>query len=298
MGTGMRWPRLPILLLILAAWTAACSATSTPANIGDLGALIEPILARNPQPGQPPLVVFDFDDTLIAGDISMAMVALLAERRHTDLYSLLETYQRPWDAGRKVEACGILAAMLAGMTVDQARGLAHDALARELARPTCTRDLGGAAPASEHVAFREGLRPRQAMRRLVSDLLERGVEVWVVSASPQPVVEVAARELFGIPPEQVAAVRTRVRDGRLTDDVQPPVTVRQGKREAIQALIGRRPALVFGDTWTDFEMLTYAERGVLIGEGHADLVETLRRDHPSVTILPAFPDDPPFPPCP
>jgi phosphoserine phosphatase len=77
-----------------------------------------------------------------------------------------------------------------------------------------------------------------------------------------------AAEVFGIPADRVVGVRSEEQDGRLTARVLAPVTVGEGKRAALAArLDGRRPALAMGDTWTDYELLLWAERAVFVDTG-------------------------------
>jgi phosphoserine phosphatase len=76
----------------------------------------------------------------------------------------------------------------------------------------------------------------------------------------------------------------------MSDEVLAPITYRQGKVEAIKRSIGRRPLIVFGDAWTDFEMLTTASLGVLIDRGKADLLRALAATE-SVIVQPRFPGE-------
>ena len=95
----------------------------------------------------------------------------------------------------------------------------------------------------------------------------------------------------GVPPEHVIGVRSQLRDGRLTGQPEGIVTFRQGKADAILRAVGRRPALAFGDSWTDFEMLTSAERGVLIDRANQPLKDALAGAG-TVMVQPAFAGEP------
>ena len=115
---------------------------------------------------------------------------------------------------------------------------------------------------------------RPAMVELVRGLSDAGVETWLVSASNRWIVRAAAPHV-GADPERVIAITTRVRDGRMTDEVIHPVICEAGKVEAIDAVIGQRPDLAFGDSLGDLQMLEAAVHPVVIGRhdrADADLV--------------------------
>jgi HAD superfamily phosphoserine phosphatase-like hydrolase len=183
-------------------------------------------------------------------------------------------YHDLWKTAGKREACGYLARLLDGMTPAEATALGRDALARAESHPRCLWRLPGGTP-DHPVDLEMGVRIRPPMQALIDLLKAAGWEVFVVSASAKPLVEaVAAR--YGIDADHVLAVRTAVRDGRLTGEVLAPVTWRQGKVDALHARNGRPPALALGDSWTDFEMLSDAGVSVLIDRGQADLREAVR----------------------
>jgi len=252
-----------------------------------------------------PVAAFDCDNTLIDGDISNAMLSRLAEARsgkgRVDAREAEERvvqtycrYDQLWESGHEIEACGYLAGLLEGMTPAEASALGRDALAEARGRPRCLRRLH--VPAGHPpVEMEQGIRVRDPMRSLIDYLRGAGWEVFVVSASPQPVVEAAAA-LYGVPADHVLGVGTAMRDERLTSDVLAPVTWRQGKADALRARTGLRPTLALGDAWTDFEMLTDAEAAVLIDRGKADLVKAVRAR--GIVVQPRFEGPEALPPCP
>jgi len=100
------------------------------------------------------------------------------------------------------------------------------------------------------------------MQDLMRALNAAGVEVFVVSAGAEWVVEAAAEVLrYPVDREHVYGMRVvEGADGRLTTDVAPhetyPVTFRQGKADLVSRVLGRPALLVAGDAMTDYEMLT------------------------------------------
>ncbi|MBP7125879.1 haloacid dehalogenase-like hydrolase [Myxococcota bacterium] len=279
----------------------------------------------------PPVAVFDLDNTLIWGDISFAFLEfqvrtgrygfdparaedlLPAEAREAfarmaaaadeaareaarqdAVYHVLRGYEELWASGCEVAACAYLVRLLRGLTPEQARQLGREALEFALEQPRCLRRHAPATGEWESIVEETGIRMRPDMGRMVRRLGNAGFEVFVVSASPKPAVEVVA-ERYGIAPDRVIAVTSEVAGGVLTDRVLEPVTYGPGKMAAIRQRIGRVPAVAFGDARTDFEMLVGAEAAVLVDRGDPILSGELRQR--GVLIQPLFPGEGPLPAC-
>jgi phosphoserine phosphatase len=155
-----------------------------------------------------------------------------------------------------------LARWLGGFTADEARGLARDAVAMAQAEPFGEGAWQSPARPERRAEFETGLSAQPEMIDLFTALQDAGVEVFVVTASMEHVVEGAVEALgYPVPRENVFGMRLREGEaGRLTPDTLDPVeyprTYRPGKQEVIERFIGAAPVLVGGDSDTDFEMLT------------------------------------------
>jgi phosphoserine phosphatase len=295
-------PRLfttAIWLILLGPAAARAAEGWTP----EVRALLTRVLhtQRPPAGGEAPVVVFDFDNTLIHGDLGHGALAYLGDeglvpagtdpawRASPDTATLYAHYHQMGQTRSKESALAFLASLLAGRTLDEARRVSEATLTRGLEAPRCTRSY------SQGLTRAWGIRLRTPMTTLIKELGAAGLEVWIVTASPQALVRgVSAR--LGVPPERVLGVRTEVVDGRLTRALVPPVTYRQGKVEVIKRHIGRRPMLVLGDAWTDIEMLRYAEHGVLMDRGVPELRRAAREA--GVLIQPLFEGEERLAPCP
>ena len=101
------------------------------------------------------------------------------------------------------------------------------------------------------------------MKRLVQVLQTLGVEVFIVSASAEPLVRAAAK-WFGLPESRVHGVKLSLKDGIIQPRVRKPISFAEGKTDYIQTFLGPIPKgnlLVFGDSWrTDGHMLRYSTR--------------------------------------
>jgi HAD superfamily phosphoserine phosphatase-like hydrolase len=92
----------------------------------------------------------------------------------------------------------------------------------------------------------------------------RGVDVFVVSASPAIVVERAARHL-GIGPAQVLGARAHFDGDTMLASAERPIPYGAGKVTALASRIGDRPLLAaFGDNVFDLPMLQRARIPVVV----------------------------------
>jgi len=184
------------------------------------------------------LVVFDADGTLWKGDAGEDFLhwqlqngILLPER--------LEKTRQAWEQYEKgafsERDMWILAATCQeGLPEDRVRKQASDFFTKEMA-------------------------PRifPGMKNAVMQLKQKGMDVWIVSASHRWIIQAGAPHL-GIEPDHVIAISAVVKDGLITGEVIEPVPFREGKVDAIRALIGRTPNVVFGDSVNDVPMLKIA----------------------------------------
>jgi phosphatidylglycerophosphatase C len=91
-----------------------------------------------------------------------------------------------------------------------------------------------------------------------------GLCTAIVSASPGPVVEIAAR-LWGFAPEDVAAAKPAMHAGRIDSRLAAPLPYGRAKADVARALIGERHLLAsFGDSAFDLEMLLSARVAVAV----------------------------------
>jgi HAD superfamily phosphoserine phosphatase-like hydrolase len=124
----------------------------------------------------------------------------------------------------------------------------------------------------EALEFARGVRERRGLRdrlhaemsTMVRWIRERGVELWVVSASPVFMVQ-AGVELLGIEADKVIAASPEVREGRLAPCMAAPIPYGHGKVRGIERAVGDREVVAaFGDEVFDLEMLTRARVPVAV----------------------------------
>jgi phosphoserine phosphatase len=163
------------------------------------------------------------------------------------------TVAYPWLAGWLAGHDTAAAAALVRAAIDEAR--------RQPVGRTVWRSATAGRVGNVEVARATGLCPHDEMRDLATALERAGVDVYIVSASAEVIVEAAAAALgFPVGPDRVFGVRVDADAGVLTARAPAladyPLTWRQGKVEVIRRFIGRDPIFAAGDADTDYEMLT------------------------------------------
>lgn len=129
-------------------------------------------------------------------------------------------------------------------------------------------------------------RVRPEMRSMLEWAAGRGVDVYVVSASPRAVVEVAAARL-GIAADRVVAMTPSVAaDGTILPELAGPIVYGEGKLAALErARVGARATMLgaFGDSAYDAAMLRVARVPVAVTPTHS--LVTLASTIPGLVVL-------------
>ena len=211
--------------------------------------LIQMIQNTTPQ-SHPPFAAFDFDNTCIAGDIGEAVLREVGREIGTDL---ITEYQQMCLAHGRIKAYAWCAEMCANRSEQALGDLTRRVFKRALSQGIIT------------------IRPE--ILNLIQVLQARKWEVWIVSASAQPIVKAVAHYLE-VPESQVIGMRLQ-RDPKSPDFLLPnaltPLTMFEGKVTAIMDKIGRYPDFAAGDSDTDLAMLEAAPHALAIDRGEEKL---------------------------
>jgi phosphoserine phosphatase len=239
--------------------------------------------------GIPATAVFDFDDTLMHGDVivefaelavaskffaqesnprvvdrmlehlpperdpATARAGLLARDVHENVKLALKLIR-----AEKMPSHGlfyVLAAALEGQTVEKVT---------ELARELFVAGAPGRAPYRTHLLSRGT--EKSSAKDLVDTLSSRDIDCWIVTAGFAAIARVGA-EYAGIPADRVIGSELLVDDrGKITGEAIDMVEV--GKDRALLEKIGAPPLFAFGDNpRTDGPMLRLATvKGVIVGD--------------------------------
>jgi phosphoglycolate phosphatase-like HAD superfamily hydrolase len=108
----------------------------------------------------------------------------------------------------------------------------------------------------------------QPMLEVLAHLRANGFKTFIVSGGGVEFLRVWAEDAYGIPPEQVIGssgkLKYELRDGKPAIVKLPEIDFiddKGGKPVGIQKFIGRRPAIAFGNSDGDFEMLEWTTAG-------------------------------------
>lgn len=164
---------------------------------------------------------------------------------------------------------GWLTYLFAGHTVEELRQLAKASLKEALARPfeqvefRSSDQLPGRS-GEVRAFFQSGLRFPQELVDLFQVLHRSQISVYIVSASPKELVQVAVEEYgYHVPEDQIIGMVFQTsQEGKILPQMAPdsPITRGEGKTQAIQEVImprhhRREPIAMFGDSLGDYHMM-------------------------------------------
>lgn len=93
------------------------------------------------------------------------------------------------------------------------------------------------------------------MKEFLANLQEYGIEIWVLTASPEFLYQRFVHEQLGIPVDRIIGVKSAVRNRKTTDELVLPTPQDWGKAETIHTFIKARPIIVGGNSRGDMEMM-------------------------------------------
>lgn len=128
-----------------------------------------------------------------------------------------------------------------------------------------------------------GLRVRNELRELMYELRAAGWAVFVITASPQWVIEAFAERYF-LPPQNVIGMRRAVVDGEIRVAPEPPCSWGDGKLDAYQMFVtrDRPPNFCAGDSVGDWKLLEWATDCALVVEPTIDALRNFAQWKQSV----------------
>ncbi|MFE5299028.1 HAD family hydrolase [Streptomyces sp. NPDC056632] len=174
-----------------------------------------------------------------------------------------------------------LAQLLRGWTASEVRSFAAAARAENLAAPQGATQQVGSRQVTGWV------RHYDQQRDLIRTLQRAGFDVWVVSASPEPVVDVWARGV-GIDPSHTIGIRNTTEHGRLTGHLKGCGGVRDGEDRMITYIDGKRCWInqeILGVHGPAAERVQPAARRQLLAAGDSDTDVTFLRDATGLRLV-------------
>lgn len=246
---------------------------------------IEDIKQKLSKTAKGSFAVFDFDNTCIVNDIGEAVLMYLARNKlfkdpnllpekfiDAESYSqaVFLHYHELLGEEKILEAYQFCTKILSGFTPKEVREITKIVLELE-GKEIKKEELFG-------IKIARGLKVHDSVIELFKITESLGMTNWIVTASSQLVVEAAA-EHFSIK-AKVVGVQSVVREGVLTQEIETPAPIREGKVTAIQHFINKQkpPVLAVGDSMNDQWMLKYADIKVVVGDNEKLIGVAKERD--------------------
>ncbi|MEV7525198.1 haloacid dehalogenase-like hydrolase [Streptomyces sp. NPDC091371] len=187
-----------------------------------------------------------------------------------------------WDRRTTEPSYSWLAQLTQGWTAREIRGFAAAARTENLAAPIGATQKVGTGTATGWVRYYD------QQRELVNTLQKSGFDVWISSASPQPVVEVWAKGV-GIDADHVIGIRnTTTRGGKFTSHLQGCGSVADGADTMITYIDGKRCWInkeIFGVRGADAEKVQPAARRQVFAAGDSDTDISFLRDATALRLV-------------
>ncbi|MET9699046.1 haloacid dehalogenase-like hydrolase [Streptomyces sp. NPDC006529] len=187
-----------------------------------------------------------------------------------------------WDHRTTEPAYAWLAQLTRGYTARQVRAFAAAARAENLAAPVGATQRVGSADATAWVRYYD------QQKDLIDALRKAGFDVWISSASPQPVVEVWA-EGVGVAADHVIGIRnTTAHDGTFTAHLRGCGSVRDGADTMITYVDGKRCWInqeVFGVRGAAAERIQPPGRRQVFAAGDSDTDVSFLRDATALRLV-------------
>ncbi|MFF1557584.1 haloacid dehalogenase-like hydrolase [Streptomyces sp. NPDC058279] len=187
-----------------------------------------------------------------------------------------------WDHRTVEPAYAWLSQLTRGWSAAEIRGFASAARAENLAAPVGATQRVGSATATGWVRYYD------QQRDLINALGKAGFDVWISSASPQPVVEVWAKGV-DVAADHVIGIRnTTTPDGRFTAHLKGCGSVPDGADTMIPYVDGKRCWInqeVFGVRGAAAEKVRPAARRQVFAAGDSDTDVSFLRDATALRLV-------------
>ncbi len=208
---------------------------------------------------------FDGDGTLWSGDVSDDVFEAACQRNwllpeaHTALVQMAESFGLATDGSASKLAFRLFSAHRAAI-IPELPSYEMMTWCYAGRSPDELRQLAAEVLAPEHFAARR----HPSFGPILDELRRSELALWLVTASPGPIVEVAAAQ-WGFAPTQIVSSQAAVVAGKLSAELARPCPYREAKPRLLREQAGTGPCLAcFGDSAFDFELLREAQLPVAV----------------------------------
>jgi HAD superfamily phosphoserine phosphatase-like hydrolase len=223
--------------------------------------IFESVMELRKQSPEPHYVGFDWDGSLIWNDIEEARLAYMARHNILDVRQDFGHYHSLLASSATRDAYRFCAMTLKGLSIEEVEYIVQRTIEEEGAEITTTELLGH--------TIAKGIALRPNVVQLMQRFQAARVRVYIVTASSELVVRSAMKYFKLYAP--VIGVRNVIENGYVTDKLQEPLPIIEGKVDCIKLHIhpSVRPLLAVGDSINDLPMLEYAQLRAVVDRGDA-----------------------------
>lgn len=214
--------------------------------------------------------VFDFDGTLIKGDIEEAFLCYLLSKNYNLEYSWDE-YNHLLELGEYKKAYIDMKQSFSKLSIPQLKIEINNFLNENI-------DLIKFKQNDKDYNYKYPI-VNYSLYQIVKFLEENNFGIFVISASLEMLVQEAGFAWFGINKENIAGMRLKpIDDNTLSNEIIDIVTIGAGKVEALKQYFNiERPFLVAGDSISDLELLNSVQDNgikIIVGKNQKLLEKT------------------------
>ena len=226
--------------------------------------------------GKSCFAAFDFDNSCIVNDIADAVFAYLCrnkllkdgallgkvEYKNEEYHRLVfRRYYEILEQGDLKKAYVFCAKALSGFNRKEIKTITNKTIKIEGNAIRRVRLYG--------ISIARGLAEKPQTKKLMDALKNRNIAIWIITSSPQIVVETAIRH-YGLS-GKVIGLRNGIKRVIFTAEIEKPYSILEGKVVCIKNFIdsNNRPLLAAGDSMNDLPMLQYAMIPVVVDRNNA-----------------------------
>ncbi len=180
--------------------------------------------------------------------------------------SVIGLYQKIMDSGGLEDAYRWTKIIFAGRTAQDLRSIASRVFEDEQKREI--KDV----PVFSAGTIKTGVRVYTEIHDLISAFLSRGWTVRIVTASPEEAIRPVVKE-WGLEENMVLGMKLERKGDWLLPRISEPMTFGQGKVEKLKQNGIQSLDFAAGDSFTDWEMMKFAKKALLLDRGSAALRE-------------------------
>ena len=214
--------------------------------------------------------VFDFDYTTITNDIADLILFHLCQEHQLKNPNLLgkpqplsakyhqKIFNTYWKLHKKgdIKSFELITKALAGFSIKEIERLVKEVIQTNQGKGTWY---------IHDIELPKGVRARTEIEIIMEILTEHNIDIHIVSASPQVIVDAAVKILLPKLKIQIHGITQDIHQNILTSKIHLPMPAYQGKVTCIKTFAPKeKPFLAVGDSFNDEYMLKYAKNKVVI----------------------------------